>query len=469
MIAPRTRLIVFALFLLVPLATLAGIQPSLLAVSLLAACFLCILPLVDLVIGFGRHRNLTITLPPEIRGTLGQPFILDFALTDAPPSRGRIRISAAFPDSLQAEKPYFTYSGDPGKRIVSIRVTSLIRGNFQITDVYFDWISPLQFWVFRDSRPVECQIQIFPNLAREGRLLATFLNRGAIGVRAQRQIGRGREFEKLRLYEPGDGLDEIHWKATAKHRFPVTKVFQLERSQEVYVLLDTSRLSGRFTTNNAEPAPEDQDNSDLNRNQQWIGGTRPAPIPARTTHLDRAISTALLFCIAAQRQGDLFGLVTFSNKVDHLVKARAGSVHFNLCRDIATGLQPKLLTPDFVEIATTIRQNISRRSLLVFLTALDDSVLAEDFATSAELLAKRHILLVVMIAPGGLKPLFDRDKPQSISQIYERLAGHLRWVRLQELEKTLRRKGIQFHVVPNEQLALKVVSFYMDLKRRQLL
>jgi uncharacterized protein (DUF58 family) len=427
--------------------------------------------LVDLVIGFGRHRNLVIALPSHIRGTAGQPFILEFELTNASSLPGGIRFSAAYPESLRPEKPHLAYSGDPGKRIIPLRLTSLTRGNFRITDLYFDWNSPLRFWVFRDRRAVDCRIQIFPNLAREGRLLAKFLNRGAIGVRAQRQIGRGREFEKLRLYEPGDGLDEIHWKATAKHRFPVTKVFQLERSQEVYLLLDTSRLSGRFTTNSVEQTSEERDDSDSrpNRDEQWIAGGEAAPIPARTTHLDRAISTALLFCIAAQRQGDLFGLVTFSNKVDHLVKARAGSLHFNLCRDIVTGLQSKLLTPDFVEIATTIRQNIRRRSLLVFLTALDDSVLAEDFTASAELLAKRHILLVVMIAPNGLRPLFDQDKPESTPQIYERLAGHLRWARLQELEKTLRRKGIQFHVVPNEHLALKVVSFYMDLKRRQLL
>ena len=79
----------------------------------------------------------------------------------------------------------------------------------------------------------------------EGKQIAHFLNRGAIGIHAQPQIGRGREFEKLREYERGDGFDEINWKATAKRRFPVTKVFQLERSKEIYLALDTSRLSAR--------------------------------------------------------------------------------------------------------------------------------------------------------------------------------------------------------------------------------
>src|SRR5207249_6090507 len=85
-----------------------------------------------------------------------------------------------------------------------------------------------------------------PNLFSERKqLVALFLNRGTFGLHAQRQIGKGRDFEKLREYIPGDSFDEIHWKASAKRGRPVTKVFQIERTQEVYVIIDASRLSAR--------------------------------------------------------------------------------------------------------------------------------------------------------------------------------------------------------------------------------
>jgi uncharacterized protein (DUF58 family) len=64
-------------------------------------------------------------------------------------------------------------------------------------------------------------------------------------MHTQRQVGKGRDFEQLREYLPGDGYEDIHWKATAKYGHPVTKVFQIERTQELYVVLDASRLSGR--------------------------------------------------------------------------------------------------------------------------------------------------------------------------------------------------------------------------------
>src|SRR5438105_2526977 len=112
--------------------------------------------------------------------------------------------------------------------------------------VLLEAASPLGFWAVRRSLPINLELRVYPNLLRERKSLAAlFLNRGAFGLHAQRQIGKGRDFEKLREYIPGDSSDEIHWKATAKRGHPVTKVFQIERTQEVYVIIDASRLSAR--------------------------------------------------------------------------------------------------------------------------------------------------------------------------------------------------------------------------------
>ena len=49
----------------------------------------------------------------------------------------------------------------------------------------------------------------------------------------------------LRAYLPVDSLGDIHWKASAKRGEAVTKVYQIERTHEVYVAIDSSRLSAR--------------------------------------------------------------------------------------------------------------------------------------------------------------------------------------------------------------------------------
>jgi uncharacterized protein (DUF58 family) len=273
------------------------------------------------------------------------------------------------------------------------------------------------------------------------------LNRGAIGAHARPQVGRGREFEKLREYEEGDSFDAIHWKATAKRRFPVTKVFQLERSQEIYVAIDTSRLSAR-------PLPEPFAREEITET---------------TTHLDRAISAALLLCIAAERQGDRFGFVCFSDRVNHLLKARSGPAHFSACRELTVSLFSQTVSPDFAEIMATVKNRVKRRSLFIFLTSLDDPVIADDFVRAVNLLSRQHLVLAVTIAPAGVGPLFENTGVGDVDEIYRRLGGHLNWVKLQNLQRVLARKGVQFHVVPNQQAGLKLVTEYMHLKRRQLL
>jgi uncharacterized protein (DUF58 family) len=450
MIAPRLRLVLLMAFIAVPLATAGGLNRVLLPVSFLLIGFALVAALGDLALGLGRYRTLQFSVPNTLRGIRGERVELELGARFSAQQNDTVRLAVCFPEGLDPEQEQITIpltkaTTEPITRILFVGTS---RGAFLIKNLYFDWHSPLGFWILREHRSIQCEVRIYPNLKVEGQQIARFLNRGAIGIHAQPQIGKGREFEKLREYEPGDSFDEINWKATAKRRFPVTKVFQLERSKEVYLALDTSRLSARRLPEIFSP-----DNSRK----------------AVTTHLDRAISAALLFCVAAERQGDRFGLISFSDKVNHLVKPRAGPAHFNVCRDLAVTLLPHTVSPDFADIAATLKQRVKRRSLFVFLTSLDDPVAAEDFVNAVELLSRQHLILAVMIAPLAVQPLLSGGTIEETGELYGKLAGHLSWVKLQNLQRVLSRKGVQFHVVPNEHLGLRLVSYYMDLKRRQTL
>src|SRR5437016_2710430 len=175
------------------------------------------------------------------------------------------------------------------------------RGNYSLDAVYLEAGSPFGFWAVRKQAAVRSQIRVYPNLFAERRdLAALFLHRGLFGLHAQRQVGKGREFEKLREYIPGDGYDEIHWKATAKRGRPVTKIFQIERTQEVYVVIDASRLSARPS----QVAGEKLQVADL-------PDRRPSPDlqpatdnPQPTSALERFITASLVLGLASEQQGD---------------------------------------------------------------------------------------------------------------------------------------------------------------------
>jgi uncharacterized protein (DUF58 family) len=173
--------------------------------------------------------------------------------------------------------------------------------------------------------------------------------------------------------------------------------------------------------------------------------------------------------LAAEQQGDFFGLLTFSNKVEKFVRAKNGQAHYNACRDALYTLEPRIVTPDFDELATFLRLRLRRRALLVFLTALDDPALAESFVRNLELLRRQHLVLVNMIQPPGVAPLFSHSETATMDDLYRELGGHLQWQKLRELQKVLQRIGVQFSLLGNERLSAELVSQYLSVKQRQLL
>src|SRR6058998_1540889 len=58
------------------------------------------------------------------------------------------------------------------------------------------------------------------------------------------------------------------------------------------------------------------------------------------TRLERFVTAALVLGLAAEQQGDLFGLLTFTDKVDNFIRARNGQAHYGLCRDALYTLEP---------------------------------------------------------------------------------------------------------------------------------
>jgi uncharacterized protein (DUF58 family) len=193
------------------------------------------------------------------------------------------------------------------------------------------------------------------------------------------------------------------------------------------------------------------------------------PAPDGSTILERFISAGLVLGLATEQQGDLYGLITFSDRIEQFVRARSGRSHYNLCRDAIYALQPRAATPDFEDLAGFVRLRLRRRALLVFLTSLDDPVLAESFVRAMDLIRRQHVILVNMMRGPETAPLLSGSPVERLDDLYRQLGGHILWNDLRGLEKTLQRRGVGFALLQNERLAAQLITQYMGVKRRQLL
>ncbi len=454
MIVPKFRLLFWVAAVFLPFSILAAVVPSAVFLSICAAFILVLLAVADGVAASGGLSGIQVELPDTVRLSTGRQGEITLRIKNESMKSRRLKLGLAFP--VEIYSPNRDLTADlPDESLyssVSWPCKGLKQGRHSLDKCYLETSSPLGFWAIRGVSQAGTEIRVYPNLFIERKnLSALFLNKG-VGIHAQRQVGKGRDFEQLREYMPGDSYEDIHWKATAKRGQPITKVFQIERTQMVYVIIDASRLSART--------------ADLRKNGNLLNGEDTLFL---TTILERYIAAALVMGLAAERQGDLFGVLLYDDRVRSFAGAKSGKAHFNACRDMLYTLQPKSVSPDFGELFTFIGTRIRRRSLLLFLTNLDDPVLAQSFTKNIDIISRRHLVLVNMLRPSGARPVFSSSSIESVDELYKKLGGHMLWHSLRKTEKVLRRLGADFSLLDNESMCAELISKYLSVKKRQIL
>ncbi len=453
MIVPHNRMMFWAAGGLLPLMTLAAAFPTAAPAALAAMGGLLLWVAIDYLRSRPYTRQVAVDGPALVRLAKGRTGTIPLRLSWSGAGNRKIRMALELTGGVHTESAILEVAVSEGQPVVDVAwpVTGRRMGAYPLGCLHLEMDSPHRFWSLRQSLSVAAELRIYPNLQTEYRLLKGSAFRRLSGIHSQRQVGKGREFEQLREYLPGDGYEDIHWKATAKCGHPVTKVFQVERTQEVYVVLDASRLSGRVM-----PAA--------------AGGRQPADKADGLPSLaERYVTVALGLGVAAEQQGDLFGLVAFSDRVTRFLRAGHGKTHFNSCLESLYTLQPEAVAPDFNDLFAFIATHLRRRALIVFLTSLDDPVLAESFATHVEMIRRQHVVLVNMIRPPGARPLFSDPAVGGMSGIHQALAGHQAWRRLRETQRKLQRQGVRLAAMETERLSLQVITQYLEIKQRQVL
>ena len=432
MIVPTPRLILLSALIALPAAALVPLRPGLVTpVALVIAGCLSVAAL-DGWWGSKRPNVIEVQAPPSIRLTQRRPASVPLVLENSLPQPFVARIALVLPDGIVSDETVLTAEAPPGHSSVAWPVTGAVRGERHLEQLHIESRSPLGLWNIRSVRAIACQLRIYPDL-RDRASAALFQRTALGGVRRHRQVGKGREFDRLRQYVPGDNYEDVYWKGTAKRGAPVVKLYHLEHSQQVYVALDCSRLSA---------------------------------IEAR---LDGYVEAALHLALCAERQGDRFGLILFSDRVHSVVEARRGSEHFRLCREAIYNAQPRRVNPDFAGVCDSLQRKLRRRSLIVFLTCLDDALLAETFERDVAIMARRHLVLVHLMRGSESRPMFDGPPLRDLDDAYSALASQLQWNRIRRLQRALENRGVRLSLLDSGQAKQQVAAAYLDVKRRQLL
>ena len=351
--------------------------------------------------------------------------------------KGVIRL--CLPEELAADIETCAVSAEPyGAALVEYDIFARRRGLYEIEPVYLRLRGLLGLaerdYAFDDSRTVK----VYPNLLGIGRyeLMARKSHLAQIGFRQLRKIGAGTEFEKLREYLPDDDYRHINWKATAKKRRPITQEYQIERSQNILICIDTSRYM--------------------------------AYRAGRLTKLDYAVNASVMLAHVARKFDDNVGLMVFSDKVHLYNPPRKTGGMFASLVDALYKIEPERCAVEYGEAFRTLQTRQKRRSLIVVFTDFFDQRDGEELLKFVPLLGRRHVIICITVRDERISAL-ARHEPARVEEAFDRYAAGEVLSERARIHGILRNRGAFVADSEPKDLTVAAVNQYLQVKSRQLI
>jgi uncharacterized protein (DUF58 family) len=325
------------------------------------------------------------------------------------------------------------------------------RGDVQAGELYIRYRSVLGL-VWRWAVASLAQpIRIYPELrtAEEQQLFLAKSRRIEQQLRVMRQRGLGREFESLREYRVGDDLRDVCWTASARRGDLVTRQFQAERSQSVWIVLDTGRLMRALVTDKPTDKPDDKQ-------------------AQRYTKLDFACSTAVALAQLAQYSGDKVGLIGYGRQIQQRLLPNRGAAHMRQFLESLAQLEAEPGEADHLRATAILGRLQPRRALILWVTDLAESSMRPEVIDGAAQMLHRHVVLFVAMAQPEVAAI-ARVIPNNVEEMFRSAAAQEMASRRELLLRRLREQGaITLDTLPGEMTAA-VLNHYLSIKERAVL
>ena len=281
-------------------------------------------------------------------------------------------------------------------------------------------------------------IKVYPSylMLHRYELLAMSDNLTELGIKRIRRVGHQTEFEQIKEYVKGDDYRTINWKASARRHELMVNVYQDERSQQIYSVIDKGRVM-----------------------QQAFRGM---------TLLDYAINASLVLSYVAMRKEDKAGLVTFDEHFDTFVPASKQPGHMQTLLEKLYSQQTTFGETDFSSLCVHFNKHVSKRSFLVLYTNFSSMGSMNRQLAYLQQLNRQHRLLVVFFEDADMKT-YIASPAKDTEGYYRHVIAEKFAFEKRLIVSTLKQNGIYSLLTAPENLSIDVINKYLEMKSRQLL
>jgi uncharacterized protein (DUF58 family) len=348
----------------------------------------------------------------------------------------RAKIIDHVPNQLRFEPAQVEVAARPHQEAAAdYSIRPKMRGKVELNDAYVRYQGPLRIAERWAQVELTQTIVTYPNLD-EAKRNSIYLIRSRQIEMAKRQSrfrGSGRAFDSLREYRQGDEFRDICWTASARRGKLVTRLYEIERSQTIWILVDSGRLMRARVAN--------------------------------LSKLDYAVNAALALTQVAMFSGDRVGLLAYGRAIRQRVPAAHGSVHLRQIIEHLAAVQEDEWEADHLQAAARLLTDQKRRSLVVWLTDLAETAMTPEVIEAASRLTPRHLVLFVVIGQPDLNALAAR-RPENVDQMYETAAAQEVVHRRELLLARLRERGALAVESSAATVSPALVNSYLEIKQR---
>jgi len=350
----------------VVLAAAPGFAP-LLGLAVAGAAALALATVADLAIG-PRRSQLTIEREPVRHFALRVAAQIPYAVENRSAYDLRVGIVEAPTRTISYDEDEAICDASPRSRTTFARpITPVARGADAFGTLYAWYENRLGLIRRRAVVPAPMPFRVYPDLSAVERYGALHMRNRLIeaGLRRMRLKGSGTEFESLRDYASGDEFRAIDWKASARRGKLIVAQHEVERSQNVMIVLDCGRLM--------TPRLEDQ------------------------RKFDFAITAALSVATIAGLANDKVGAVAFAREILAASAPRSTRASIAGLSEMLYDLEPRFEESDYAKAFAYLRDRLHKRSMIVFFTDVIDPVAQSAVLAELGTLAKRHLVVCVFM------------------------------------------------------------------------
>ena len=401
------------------------------ALTLLAVCFIMLC--IDIYLLF-KNTNISINREMASVFSLGDQNKVNVTIENKSNRRFMLKVIDEIPYQFN-ERDFSIPLSISGLQteLVTYYMCPNIRGEYVFGSIHAFIQTGFGLAMKKETTEAQKSIAVYPSIIQMKQQELAALKHPSFtqGDKTNKKIGRSYEFDQIKHYVDGDDTRNINWKATSTLNKIMVNHYEDERSQQIYSIIDKSRVM-----------------------KMPFNGL---------TLVDYAINSTLAFSNIVLKKQDKAGLITFSKKVDTALKADRSGLHLKKIMYALYKEKYDYSEANYEALYSSIRKNISNRSLIFLYTNFDSIYALERNMKILKMINKYHALIVVFFENTELDA-FAKSPASSVLEIYQRTMAKKNALEKSQIIKELKMHGIFAIKSAPEKLSTNTINKYLELK-----